>query len=110
MGTSARARRPRRRTSRSAPATAGSACCPSSTSAVSRSSPARRLPGARVRIGAGEEILVRGPMVSHSALGDDGWLHTGDRGRIDDEGFLHVEGRLKDTIVTGGENVAAAEV
>jgi acyl-CoA synthetase (AMP-forming)/AMP-acid ligase II len=63
-----------------------------------------------VRIGSDGEILVRGPMVSRGALSEDGWLHTGDRGRLDDGGFLHVEGRIKDTIVTGGENVAAAEV
>jgi acyl-CoA synthetase (AMP-forming)/AMP-acid ligase II len=57
------------------------------------------------------EILVRGPMVSPGALDPaDGWLHTGDRGRLDDEGHLWVEGRLKDVIVTGGENVACAEV
>jgi acyl-CoA synthetase (AMP-forming)/AMP-acid ligase II len=62
------------------------------------------------RTGADGEILVRGPMVAPGAVDSDGWLHTGDRGRIDDDGTLHVEGRLKDTIVTGGENVAAPEV
>jgi len=56
------------------------------------------------------EILVRGPMVARCALADDGWLHTGDRGRLDADGYLWVEGRLDDVIVTGGENVAAAEV
>ena len=56
------------------------------------------------------ELLVRGPMVSRGALAEDGWLHTGDRGRIDPDGSLTVEGRLKDVIVTGGENVACAEV
>jgi len=58
--------------------------------------------------GGGGEILVRGPMVSRGALAGDGWLHTGDRGRLDDAGCLHVDGRIKDTIVTGGENVVAA--
>ncbi len=56
------------------------------------------------------EILVRGPMVARAALAEDGWLHTGDRGRLDADGYLWVEGRLDDVIVTGGENVAAAEV
>jgi O-succinylbenzoic acid--CoA ligase len=49
-------------------------------------------------------------MVARGALAEDGWLHTGDRGHLDEDGFLHVEGRLDDVIVTGGENVAAAEV
>jgi O-succinylbenzoic acid--CoA ligase len=70
----------------------------------------RPLPGVELRIGEGGEILVRGPMVSPSAIGEDGWLHTGDRGRLDGDGFLYVEGRIDDTIVTGGENVMAAEV
>lgn len=56
------------------------------------------------------EILVRGPMVASGALSADGWLHTGDRGSLDAGGRLHVEGRLKNLIVTGGENVAAEEV
>src|SRR3954447_5318073 len=70
----------------------------------------RPLPGVEVRIGEGGEILVRGPMVSPGAISGDGWLHTGDSGRIDRDGFLYVEGRIDETIVTGGENVMAAEV
>jgi O-succinylbenzoic acid--CoA ligase len=71
---------------------------------------ARALPGVELDTTAEGEILARGPMVAPGAVAGDGWLHTGDRGHIDDEGFLHVEGRIKDTIVTGGENVAAPEV
>jgi o-succinylbenzoate---CoA ligase len=56
------------------------------------------------------EILVQGPTVAPGRADADGWLHTGDLGRIDEEGFLYVEGRLDDMIVTGGENVVPAEV
>ena len=59
---------------------------------------------------ADSEILVQGPVVSPGFCDDDGWLHTGDMGRIDDEGFLYVEGRMDDLIVTGGENVVPDEV
>src|SRR3954467_1540868 len=84
--------------------------CSQIATAAAGSDAARPLPGVEVRIGDGGEILVRGPMVSRGSLSADGWLHTGDRGLLDAEGFLHVEGRIKDVIVTGGENVAAAEV
>ena len=62
-----------------------------------------------VRIEEGE-ILVQGPTVSREALDADGWLRTGDLGRIDEEGFLYVTGRKSEVIVTGGENVMPAEV
>jgi O-succinylbenzoic acid--CoA ligase len=64
----------------------------------------------RVRIAADGEILVHGPTVAPGALSSDGWLHTGDLGSLDGDGRLHVEGRKADTIVSGGENVAPAEV
>jgi o-succinylbenzoate---CoA ligase len=73
-------------------------------------SPGRPLRGVELRIAPDGEILVRGPMVARTALGEDGWLHTGDLGRLDGDGLLHVEGRLKELIVTGGENVAPLEV
>lgn len=56
------------------------------------------------------EILVQGPTVSAEAIDGDGWLHTGDVGRIDEEGFLFVEGRTGEMIITGGENVMPSEV
>jgi o-succinylbenzoate---CoA ligase len=68
------------------------------------------LPNAEIEIGEDGEILARGPMVSPAATAADGWLHTGDRGRIDRHGCLHVEGRIKELIVTGGEKVAPAAV
>jgi O-succinylbenzoic acid--CoA ligase len=69
------------------------------------------LPGVDVTLqGAEHEIVVRGPIVSEGALAADGWLHTGDLGRFDDRSRLQIIGRKSDTIVTGGENVAPAEV
>ena len=64
----------------------------------------RPLLTSHLRIHEGE-ILVQGPTVSAGALDADGWLHTGDTGRIDEEGFLYVEGRTDEMIITGGENV-----
>lgn len=62
-----------------------------------------------LRIAEGE-ILVQGPTVSPGSIDADGWLHTGDMGRIDEDGFLWVEGRIDDLIVSGGENVSPFEV
>ena len=56
------------------------------------------------------EILVQGPTVAPGRADADGWLHTGDLGRIDQEGFLYVEERMDDLIVSGGENVMPVEV
>ncbi len=67
------------------------------------------LPGVEVAT-SGDEILVRGPIVSRGAADQDGWLHTGDLGRFDESSRLEIIGRKSDTIVTGGENVAPAEV
>ncbi len=64
----------------------------------------------RVRIAGDGEILVRSPTVAPGAVAADGWLHTGDLGALDEHGHLRVTGRATDTIVTGGENVAPAEV
>jgi long-chain acyl-CoA synthetase len=72
--------------------------------------------GTQVRIGADEEILVRGPNVfagywnlpdkTAETIDAQGWLHTGDCGEIDDEGYLRVKDRIKDIIITsGGKNI-----
>ncbi len=68
------------------------------------------LAGVDVRIAEDGEVLARGPIVSAGALSGDGWLHTGDLGRFDDRARLVIVGRKADTIVSGGENVAPAEV
>ena len=69
----------------------------------------RPLLTSHVRIRGGE-ILVQGPTVAPGRSDESGWLHTGDLGYIDDEGFLYVRDRIDDMIVTGGENVVPSEV
>lgn len=65
------------------------------------------------------EIVVGGPTVMAGYYRDraataaavrDGWLHTGDRGRQDGDGYVFITGRVKDLIITGGENVSPVEV
>jgi acyl-CoA synthetase (AMP-forming)/AMP-acid ligase II len=62
------------------------------------------------------EILIKGDQVSGKYVGTDskvdadGWLHTGDRGWLDIEGYVFCEGRADDTIIRGGENIGPAEV
>lgn len=81
----------------------------------------RPLPGSELRIGANDEVLVRGPHVfcgywnqperTGEAIDPQGWLHTGDVGRLDNHGRLTITGRLKDIIITaGGKNVSPAEI
>jgi O-succinylbenzoic acid--CoA ligase len=65
---------------------------------------------ARVRIAADGEIMVAGPIVAAAWPAGDGWLRTGDLGAFDEAGGLLLTGRKADVIVSGGENVAPAEV
>jgi O-succinylbenzoic acid--CoA ligase len=68
------------------------------------------LSGVDLRVADDGEVLVQGPIVSAGAVSEDGCLHTGDLGRLDDRDRLEIIGRKSDTIVTGGENVAPTEV
>jgi o-succinylbenzoate---CoA ligase len=73
------------------------------------------LMGAQLRIEPDGEISVRGPSVSagylhHPPRAQGGWLHTGDLGYLDQDGYLYVLDRRDDLIVSGGENVYPAEV
>ena len=72
----------------------------------------RALPGAEVKIGEGDEVLLRGPHImdgyhnlpeeTAKALDADGWLHTGDKGSLDADGFLTITGRIKELFKTSG--------
>ncbi|MDQ2895288.1 MAG: o-succinylbenzoate--CoA ligase, partial [Actinomycetota bacterium] len=66
--------------------------------------------GTELRLGPDDEVLVRGRTVARGALAGDGWLHTGDRGQMDGGGRLEIVGRIAETVVSGGENIAPAEV
>lgn len=77
--------------------------------------------GTDIKIGIDNEILVRGPNVfsgywrdvdkTSEAIDADGWLHTGDCGQVDADGYLAITGRIKDIMITsGGKNISPAQI
>ena len=76
--------------------------------------------GADAAVGEVGEVWMRGPTVMKGYYGrpdqtaavitDGGWLRTGDAGYLDDDGYLYLDGRVKDMIISGGENIYPAEV
>ena len=81
---------------------------------------ASALPGCEVRIADDGEVLIKGPNIfggyyknDDASFGTivDGWLHTGDLGSLDEDGFLFITGRKKDIIITaGGKNLTPANI
>jgi len=76
--------------------------------------------GAKLEAGQAGEILYRGanvmlgywnrPLDTARAIDPQGWFHTGDAGYLDQDGFLYISDRIKDMVISGGENVYPAEV
>ncbi|MBK1787809.1 class I adenylate-forming enzyme family protein [Prauserella cavernicola] len=75
-------------------------------------------PGGDTLLGTGKEgeVRIAGPTLMSGYVGGednpvrDGWLHTGDLGRLDAEGYLTISGRIKDVIIRGGENLAPGAI
>ncbi|HEY8543721.1 MAG TPA: class I adenylate-forming enzyme family protein [Acidimicrobiales bacterium] len=76
--------------------------------------------GTDAPVGEPGEVCIRGPILmkgywnkpeaTAEAIDEDGWLHTGDIGLLDDEGYLTITDRMKDMIIRGGENIYCVEI
>ena len=80
-----------------------------------------RAAGTEIRLGPDDEVLVRGPNVfagywklpdkTRETIDAEGWLHTGDCGELDSDGYLRIKDRLKDIIITsGGKNITPSNI
>jgi long-chain acyl-CoA synthetase len=98
-------------------ATAATVCTPEAHRFGSVGKP---FPGVEVKIADDGELLIKGPNIfqgyhnraeeSFGAI-EDGWLHTGDLGRVDEDGFVYIVGRKKDLIITaGGKNLTPSNI
>ena len=79
----------------------------------------RRRPAPRCPQGDTGEVLIKGPIIMPGYWGKpeataetviDGWLHTGDIGHLDEDGYLYITDRAKDMIIRGGENIYCVEI
>ncbi len=81
----------------------------------------RAFPGSEIKLGDGDEVMIKGPHVmdgyhnlpdeTAKTLTPDGWLHTGDKGSIDADGYLTITGRIKDLFKTsGGKYIAPSSI
>ncbi|WP_373083672.1 long-chain-fatty-acid--CoA ligase [Zhongshania sp.] len=75
--------------------------------------------GVELPLGEIGEIIAKGPQIMQGYWNNpeatqktvvDGWLHTGDAGRMDEEGYVYIQDRVKDMIISGGENIYPAEI
>ena len=61
------------------------------------------------RIFCNAKVLER-PQATQEAIDEAGWMHTGDLGIMDEEGYINISGRIKDVIIRGGENISPREI
>ena len=101
--------------------TEGSTCCVNRPGDVKVGTVGRPLPGIQVKIGFNDEILVNGPTVmkgyyrypkaTKETIDEEGWLHTGDKGKFDEEGRLSIIGRIKEQFkLSTGEYVVPNKI